>query len=95
MPILVADLPQSAGHLGVVDGQALEGLAKDQLADGLVSSPDAKGLVNGSGNDQVAEVDHTVDRQLSVKFVFAGAAGFHSTIKGALWSTASAFRVLL
>ena len=81
MPILVADLLQSAGHLGVVDGQALEGLAKDQLADGLVGSPD----VEGSGNDQVAEVDHPFDPQLSVEFVIAGPAGLPSSIKGALW----------
>ena len=87
------DLPQPAGQFGV-DGQTLEGLAKGQLADGLVGGPDAEGLVNGSGNDQVAEDDHAVDLQLSVEFVIA-AAGLPSIIKGALWSTGSAFRVLL
>ena len=94
MPLSVSDLPQPAGQLGG-DGQTLEGLAKGQLADGLVGGPDAEGLVNGSGNDQVAEVDHAVDLQLSVEFVIAAAAGLPSIVKGALWSTGSAFRVLL
>ena len=84
MPLSVSDLPQPAGQLGV----------HGQLSGGLVSSLDAEGLVNGSGNDQVAEVDHAVDLQQSVEFVIA-AAGLPSIIKGALWLTGSAFRVLL
>ena len=85
MPLSVSDLPQPAGQLGV----------HGQLSGGLVSSLDAEGLVNGSGNDQVAEVDHAVDLQQSVEFVIAAAAGLPSIIKGALWSPGSAFSVLL
>ena len=101
-------LPQgdSDWQLGA-GGQALEGLAEGQLADGLAKTP-AEGLGNGSGRDQVAEVDHAVDGQFSIEFADADVdadadatadadadVGPASMEKGVFWSTASAFSVIL